>query len=50
MGEGAEEAVSTLLTPYLERAIYNADAENATAAEQFVSGRYAAAFLSVPII
>ena len=32
-GEGGEEALSTALTPYLQRAIYNPDAENATAEE-----------------
>ena len=29
-GEGAEEALSTAVTPYLQRAMYNPDAENAT--------------------
>ena len=29
-GEGAEEALSTALTPYLQRAMYNPEAENAT--------------------
>ena len=33
LGEGGEEALSTALTPYLQRAIYNPDAENATAEE-----------------
>ena len=32
-GEGGEEALSTALTPYLQRAIYDPDAENATAEE-----------------
>ena len=32
-GEGGEEALSTALTPYLQRAIYDQDAENATAEE-----------------
>ena len=32
-GEGGEEALSTVLSPYLKRAIYDPDAENATAEE-----------------
>ena len=32
-GEGAEEALSTALTPYLQRAMYNPEAENATPQE-----------------
>lgn len=32
-GEGVEEVISTALSPYLERAIYDPDAENATAEE-----------------
>mgnify|MGYP007024214326 FL=1 len=32
-GEGVEEVISTVLSPYLERAIYDPDAENATAEE-----------------
>lgn len=32
-GEGAEEALSTVVTPYLQRAMYNPDAENATPQE-----------------
>lgn len=32
-GEGGEEALSTFLTPYFQRAIYNKDAKNATADE-----------------
>ena len=32
-GEAGEEALSTALTPYLQRAIYDPDAENATAEE-----------------
>lgn len=32
-GEGAEEALSTAVTPYLQRAIYNPEAENATPQE-----------------
>ena len=32
-GEGAEEALSTAVTPYLQRAMYNPDAENATPRE-----------------
>lgn len=33
VGEGGEEALSTFVTPYLKRAIYDENAENATAAE-----------------
>jgi len=33
LGEGVEEIVATVLDPYLQRAIYNPDAENATAEE-----------------
>lgn len=32
-GEGAEEAASTVITPYLQRAMYNPDAPNATPEE-----------------
>jgi hypothetical protein len=32
-GEGGEEALSTFLTPYIQRAIYNPEAENATLGE-----------------
>lgn len=32
-GEGAEEALSTAVTPYLQRAMYNPEAENATPQE-----------------
>lgn len=32
-GEGAEEAISTAVTPYLQRSMYNPDAENATPRE-----------------
>ena len=32
-GEGVEEAVSTAITPYLQRAMYNPEAENATPEE-----------------
>lgn len=32
-GEGGEEAISTVLTPYLQRAIYDSDAPNATPEE-----------------
>lgn len=32
-GEGAEEALSTAVTPYLQRAMYNPEAENATPRE-----------------
>lgn len=32
-GEGGEEALSTVLTPYLQRAIYDSDAPNATPEE-----------------
>ena len=32
-GEGGEEALSTVLTPYLQRAIYDPDAPNATPEE-----------------
>ena len=32
-GEGAEEALSTAVTPYLQRSMYNPDAENATPQE-----------------
>ena len=32
-GEGAEEALSTVVTPYLQRAMYNPEAENATPQE-----------------
>ena len=32
-GEGAEEAISTAVTPYLQRAMYNPEAENATPEE-----------------
>lgn len=32
-GEGAEEALSTAVTPYLQRAMYNPEAENATPEE-----------------
>lgn len=32
-GEGGEEALSTVLTPYIQRAIYNPEAENATLGE-----------------
>lgn len=32
-GEGAEEALSTAITPYLQRAMYNPEAENATPEE-----------------
>lgn len=32
-GEGGEEALSAILSPYLKRAIYDPDAENATAEE-----------------
>ena len=47
-GEGGEEALSTALTPYLQRAIYDPDAENATAeeiAESAVLGAVAAGVL-----
>lgn len=30
VGEGGEEAISTIVTPYLKRALYDPDAENAT--------------------
>ena len=32
-GEGGEEAISTIITPYVKRAIYDSDAKNATADE-----------------
>lgn len=47
-GEGGEEALSTALTPYLQRAIYDPDAENATAeeiAESAIMGMVAAGVL-----
>ena len=33
VGEGGEEALSTLITPYIQRAMYDPDAQNATGAE-----------------
>ena len=33
LGEGGEEALSTIITPYLQRAIYDPNAKNATADE-----------------
>lgn len=33
VGEGGEEALSTFLTPYIKRAVYDENAENATAEE-----------------
>lgn len=33
VGEGGEEALTTFVTPYLKRAMYNEDAQNATAEE-----------------
>lgn len=47
-GEGGEEALSTIITPYIQRAVYNADAENATAdeiAESAIMGMVAAGVL-----
>ena len=48
LGEGGEEAVSAMLDPYLRRAIYDPDAENATPeeiAEAAVTGAIAAGVL-----
>ena len=42
-GEGVEEVISTALSPYLERAIYDPDAENATAEELIQSALLGAA-------
>lgn len=42
-GEGVEEVISTALSPYLERAIYDPDAENATAEELVQSALLGAA-------
>ena len=52
VGEGGEEALSTIITPYIQRAVYNAGAENATAdeiAESAVMGMVAAGILQVGI-
>lgn len=38
-GEGVEEALSTLVNPYLQRATYNPDAQNATAQELWDSAK-----------
>ena len=48
LGEGGEEAVSAILDPYIRRAIYDPDAENATPeeiAESAVTGALAAGIL-----
>jgi hypothetical protein len=42
-GEGVEEVISTALSPYLQRAIYDPDAENATAEELIQSALLGAA-------
>lgn len=42
-GEGVEEAISTALSPYLQRAIYDPNAENATAEELIQSALLGAA-------
>lgn len=39
LGEGAEEAASTLINPYLKRATYNPNAQNATAKELLDSAK-----------
>lgn len=49
-GEGGEEALSAILSPYLKRAIYDPDAENATAeeiAQSAILGAAAAGVLQV---
>ena len=51
-GEGGEEALSAILTPYLKRAIYDPDAENATAqeiAQSAILGAVAAGVLQAGI-
>ena len=48
VGEGGEEALSTIITPYIQRAVYNSDAKNATAdeiAESAIMGMVAAGVL-----
>ena len=47
LGEGVEEAASTLINPYLKRATYDKNAKNATAQELWDSAK---AFLSVNIV
>lgn len=51
-GEGAEEAISTIVTPYLQRAIYDPDAKNASLdeiAQNAVMGMAAAGVLQAGI-
>lgn len=51
-GEGGEEALSTIITPYIKRAIYDSDAQNATAeeiAQSAVMGMLAAGVLQAGI-
>lgn len=48
LGEGGEEGFSTVVTPYIKRAIYDVDAENASAteiAESIALGIISSAFL-----
>ena len=52
VGEGGEEALSTIITPYIKRAIYDSDAETATAdeiAQSAVMGMLAAGVLQAGI-
>lgn len=51
-GEGGEEAVSAIITPYLKRAVYDSDAQNATAdeiAESAIMGMIAAGVIQAGI-
>lgn len=52
VGEGGEEALSTIITPYIQRAVYDVDAKNATAgeiAESAVMGMVTAGILQAGI-
>lgn len=51
-GEGGEEAVSAIITPYLKRAVYDSDAQTATAdeiAESAIMGMIAAGVIQAGI-